>query len=212
MEDFPLYFEALKAERTIDAHDAASDHRLQELQEKYLEPHGITSLLNAPVRVEGELVGVLCHEHVGQPRIWTLEEQSFAGSVADLASLALEARKRKHVQDELAEAKDSAETANQAKSLFLANMSHEIRTPMNGVTGMLKLLENTALDKKQGRYVELAMASADALLRVIDDILDFSKVEAGKLELEAIDFDLWKAVDTVINPFAKRFMVSSQRF
>ena len=94
-------------------------------------------------------------------------------------------------------AKEAALAASQAKSEFLANMSHEIRTPMNGVMGMLELLLATPLDRLQREYTQIGLASAKGLLRVINDILDHSKVEAGKLELEEIDMELREVVEEV---------------
>jgi signal transduction histidine kinase len=99
---------------------------------------------------------------------------------------------------ELAAARDIAETASSAKGEFLANMSHEIRTPMNGVLGMTGLLLGTSLTQKQRGYAQAVQESGEALLTIINDILDISKLEAGKVDLEEIDFDLTRIVENVV--------------
>lgn len=98
---YPRYFRALEESRTIDAFDARTDPRTSEFAEDYLKPLGIVSMMDVPVRLHGRVAGVVCHEHVGSPRVWTAEEQEFANSIADLVSLALEAAERRKVEREL---------------------------------------------------------------------------------------------------------------
>ena len=97
--DFPNYFQALKEARTISADEAHLDSRTLELSNRYLTPLGITSMLDAPIRMRGKLVGVICCEHIGTMRHWSLEEQNFAGSLADLIALAIESSELKQAEE-----------------------------------------------------------------------------------------------------------------
>lgn len=109
--------------------------------------------------------------------------------------LAEEVEQRKRAEKALYKAKEQAEAANRSKTEFLANMSHEIRTPMNGIIGTLQLLQGSELSDSQSSYVNVAYSSAESLLCLLNDILDSSKIEAGKLELEHVEFDLGKTVN-----------------
>ena len=319
--DAPAYFDALGRDRVIAAHEVATDPRTCQLLDSYLTPLGIGAMLDVPLRRENATVGVLCAEHVGKPRTWTVDEQSFAIAVANLVVVALadedrrqanekladsEARarmivdtahdafvgmdssgrivdwnaqaetifgwsaaevlgrqladvvippefreahvrgikrfletgaapvvnkrlelsalhrsgrefpieltvtaptrfgdgfffgaflrdisERKERDEQLRRAKDSAEAATRAKSEFLANMSHELRTPLNGVLGYAQLLQRDAgITLKQREALDAITKSGSHLLDVINEILDLSKIEAGRVDTEATATDL----------------------
>lgn len=317
---YPVYFQALEEERSIAVHDAVNDRRTKELSATYLSVSGVVSLLDAPIWVGGRLVGVVCHEHCGEVRQWTAEEENFASSIADFVSLAIEARERniaqealrksetqfraifelssigiglvdmkaqivdanpalcqmlgykreelhgkrftdyisqqkgdaelykqliteiytdtkelnakphlemerpflhrdgklvwtklsvsvvpgsdgepeyflaiidniterKHTEMKLRTSQAAAEAGSRAKSEFLATMSHELRTPLNAIMGLSQLLQQEivgSLNEKQKDYINCIYSSGEHLLALINDILDLSKVEAGKEEL-----------------------------
>jgi PAS domain S-box-containing protein len=316
--NYPNYFQALAAERSIVAHDAINDPRTQELSQSYLCGLGITSLLGTPIWLGGQMVGVVSYENLIEIRHWTLEEENFAGAIAEFISLAMEESdsktnclepgdaaqealrqseaqfraiferspigigltnmqgqivdinpvlcqmlgypqeelrgkcltdyispeqrdlefyaqqftdkqrvemerlflrqdgelvwtqvsvsiipnsngkpeffltmieditERKHTELKLRASQAAAEAGNRAKSEFLATMSHELRTPLNAIMGLSQLLQQEmvgVLNDKQREYISCVYSSGEHLLALINDILDLSKVEAGKEDL-----------------------------
>ncbi|BAY65982.1 multi-sensor signal transduction histidine kinase [Calothrix brevissima NIES-22] len=334
--NYPNYFQALEAERSLAVDDAINDSRTEELSQSYLFELGIASLLNAPIWLGGRLVGVVSHEHCGEVRQWTLEEENFAGSIADFVTLAIEASERnaaeaalrqseakfraifecssigiglidmqaqivdvnpalcqmlgysreelcgkqftnyvspqtgdlelleqlisgisadpqqlierhrlemerlflhkqgglvwthlsvsvipdsygkpeyfltiiediterKQTELKLRASQAAAEAGSRAKSEFLATMSHELRTPLNAIMGLSQLLQQEmvgTLNDKQKEYISCVYSSGEHLLALINDILDLSKVEAGKEELLLLPLRVIDICNSVIS-------------
>jgi PAS domain S-box-containing protein len=157
-----------------------------------LEPQGIKSLIAVPMMDNERCLGFVGFDSVRQWRIYTEAEQQL---LTVFAQMLVNVHKRREIEDALQAAKEQAQAASKTKSEFLANMSHEIRTPLNGVIGFTELLLSTPLTVAQQQYAQHAYSSGQTLLGIINDILDLSKIEAGKLELDIIPTDLVELVE-----------------
>lgn len=141
---------------------------------------------------------------IGAPYYENNEFVGYIGSTTDITDRKETEEDLQRYQSMLIAAKEAAETANKAKSEFLANMSHEIRTPINGIVGMIDLTLLTGLTDDQRDNLLTAKACAGSLLRIVNDVLDFSKMEAGKMTLENVNFDLKDLIEEIVRTHSPR--------
>jgi signal transduction histidine kinase/CheY-like chemotaxis protein len=167
-------------------------------EQAVLVPQGIKSLVAAPIHADGEWWGFLGLDDCKRERDWNYGEVEALSTAARIIGSAIV---RERMEDSMCLANEEALLANEAKSQFLANMSHEIRTPLNGVLAMVQLLTHTDLNEEQKKLLDHAKTAGGSLLEIINDILDLSRIEAGKTQLEETYFELSEIVDRVYASF-----------
>ncbi|MDQ3300621.1 MAG: GAF domain-containing sensor histidine kinase, partial [Myxococcota bacterium] len=176
---YPSYFRALADNPIILAGDARTDDRTREFTESYLVPLGITSMMDVPIWVRGQLWGVVCHEHVGPARQWSDAERDFAVTIGHIVSMAVEARERA----------DAEQTARFSE-FFMGVLSHDLRNPLGSIRTAAELLLQRDTDETRLRATERIVRNTDRMSRMIDQLLDFTRIRSGgglPTHLEPVD-------------------------
>jgi len=229
-KDFPHYFEALDSERTIAAHDALTDVATFEFAEVYLTPLGISSMLDAPIRHRGKMIGIICCEHQGKAREWHADEVVFAASLADLYGRAVSANERADYEQRLIEANQTLEQkvidrtaeleAAQEKLVesekmaalgnLVAGIAHEVNTPLGinckeELKDIYRDFENDELTEQGFKDFEAICSEGlnlaeTSLMRAANLVQDFKRTSADQTSLEIEEIALDEYIPRVCNP------------
>jgi light-regulated signal transduction histidine kinase (bacteriophytochrome) len=197
----PAYFAILEAREIVASHDVRSDPRVRELLDSYLSSLGITSMLDCPVMVEGQMLGTICHEHKGPPRTWSLEEQGFATAISGFVAVVLEAHQRhraegllrrlnEELEQRVRERTEELQRALHRQEAFAYSISHDLRAPLRAVDGYSRIvMEDFApsLPDDARSLLERMGRNVRRMGILIDDLLSFSRLSLRPLERQPVD-------------------------
>ena len=172
-----------------------------ESEKAILQPRGTQSLIVVPIFLDDRFSGFIGFDNCHSEQEWGTIEESILRSAAAAISGAMSKQLKER---EIVLAMEATESASKAKESFLANVSHEIRTPMNGIIGLTQLIQKSKLDEKQTQYITAIKQSSEHLLVIINDLLDFSKIVAGQMEFENIEFDLSSLLYNINQTYGNR--------
>jgi len=181
-QDFPAYFGALESNRTIAADNAVAESTTRELREAYLEPLGITSILDAPIYLEGHLVGVVCHEHVGRPRTWTEQEKNFVAAVADNIARLYGEHERQQAASVLQVYQEHLLELHRLEAVgrMAAGIAHDFRGIIGAALGFAELMRRVPnLPAQADHYAQRIVDSLERGRQLSQQVMSFGKDEAA---------------------------------
>jgi len=203
-DNFPNWFGLLRHKHSVTVNDVNRTDNRPGQEIEFLKSRGVVSMVAFPIFVADEFQCLLGFDS-SRAREWREEEVGLLRMMASVLGAVMERILREKALLGASQAAKTlatdAQAANRAKSQFLANMSHEIRTPMNGVIGMTALLMDTQLTENQSRYARIIQSSGQNLMQLINEVLDFAKIDAGRMTLISVVFDLYSLIDEVLEPF-----------
>ena len=199
--DYPRYFAALGESRSVAASDARTDPRTSEFAKDYLAPLGITSMLDVPIRIDGALDGIVCHEHTGSRRVWTGEEQDFASSAADIVALAMEAAERRRAEEEVRRLNEDLESRVRERTreleealreveAFSYTVSHDLRAPLRTIRGYSDILLEEwggALGEEGLGHLRRITVGSERMEALIEGLLAYSRLGRSEVNLKPLN-------------------------
>lgn len=202
-ENYPKYFESLEENLLIACEDARQDSRTREFTEHYLIPLNIYSMMDVPIRLGGKIIGVLCHEHVGEKRAWKKEEQDFGTSASSIISIAYLISQLRQTQEALQIKTQELQRSNKALEEFAYTASHDLQEPLYIITSFLDTIKTNHHESLNPKVSSLFGRIYNAALRMnqlIIDLLNFARINTRKKPFEKVDLNevvkqVWKDLE-----------------